>query len=119
MCIIVLAAVSGVPFSVVRTNTRERTTTIASKRLEELLEEVAECHLIDLLAFAVLDNHFHVLLRNRPDLKRKLTPSSVARRWLLLHPKRRDDKGKACEPTRRASDDPGLALGCKKVGVVW
>lgn len=69
--------------------------------LEELLEEATSCHVVDLISFAVLDNHFHVLLRNRPDLKRKLTPSAVARRWLLLHPKRRDDKGKACEPTRK------------------
>ena len=69
--------------------------------IEELLELAAACHIVDVLAFSVLDNHFHLVLRNRPDLKRKLTPVAVARRWLLLHPKRRDDQGRACEPTRK------------------
>jgi hypothetical protein len=69
--------------------------------LEELLELAASCYVVDLISFAVLDNHFHVLLRNRPDLKRTLTPRAVARRWLLLHPKRRDKHGKACEPTQK------------------
>lgn len=67
--------------------------------IEGLLEIAAAAYVIDILTFGILDNHFHVMLRNRPDLKKKLGPMAVARRWLLLHPIRRDENGKACEPT--------------------
>lgn len=69
--------------------------------IEDLLELAASCHVIDVLSFGIMDNHFHVMLRNRPDLEKKLSPTTVARRWLLLHPKRRDKNGKPCEPTRK------------------
>ena len=67
--------------------------------LEELLELAATYYVVDVLAFGILDNHFHVMLRQRPDLRKKLSATAVARRWLMLHPKRRDAKGNACEPT--------------------
>lgn len=67
--------------------------------IEELLEIAAQGFVIDILSFSVMDNHFHVMLGNRPDLRNKLSPMAVARRWLLLFPKRRDEHGLACEPT--------------------
>ncbi len=39
---------------------------------------------IDILDFAVVDNQFHVVLRNRPDLAGKLSPEDVMRRWFRL-----------------------------------
>jgi hypothetical protein len=36
--------------------------------LEERLRFLAGCFGIDVLAFAILSNHFHVILRNRPDM---------------------------------------------------
>ncbi|MEQ8790933.1 MAG: hypothetical protein RIC55_32015, partial [Pirellulaceae bacterium] len=36
--------------------------------LEERLRFLAGCFGIDLLGFAILSNHFHLILRNRPDV---------------------------------------------------
>ena len=69
--------------------------------VEDLFELVAECFKVDIVSFAVMDNHLHCILRNRPDLKKKLPPTAVARRWLLLHPKRRDEQGQPCEPNSK------------------
>jgi hypothetical protein len=39
---------------------------------------------IDILDFAIVDNEFYVVLRNRPDLVQAMSPEEVARRWLRL-----------------------------------
>src|SRR5262245_29487947 len=39
---------------------------------------------IECLDSAALDNHFHLILRNRPDLADQLTDWEVATRWLRL-----------------------------------
>ncbi|WP_218933004.1 hypothetical protein [Roseimaritima multifibrata] len=39
---------------------------------------------IDVLAYSVLSNHWHAILRNRPDLAAKLTPREIAIRWLSV-----------------------------------
>ncbi len=54
---------------------------------------------IDVLGFAVMSNHFHVIVRNRPDVVRDWSDTEVARRWWYLFPKRRDDHGKPRDPT--------------------
>jgi hypothetical protein len=54
---------------------------------------------IDLLSYAILDNHFHVLLRSRPDVVKQWSDTEVARRWLMLCPKRRDAQRRPLEPT--------------------
>jgi len=69
--------------------------------LQELLELAATHFVIDLLSFSIMSNHFHVILRNRPDRRDQLSPEEVARRWLMLHPKRRDDDGNAREPNAK------------------
>jgi hypothetical protein len=54
---------------------------------------------IDLGAYAVMDNHFHIIIENRIDLANKLTDEEVVFRWLLLHPTREAKKDKRVEPT--------------------
>src|SRR6516162_1622827 len=54
---------------------------------------------IDVLGFAVMSNHFHVIVRNRPDVVQGWSDTEVARRWWSLFPKRRDDHGNPREPT--------------------
>jgi hypothetical protein len=54
---------------------------------------------IDVLGFAVMSNHFHVVVRNRPDVVQGWSDTEVARRWWFLFPKRRDDDGNPREPT--------------------
>ena len=53
---------------------------------------------IDLLCQAILSNHFHLVLRSRPDVVAEWDNSEVARRWLMLCPERRDANGKPAEP---------------------
>ena len=63
-------------------------------RLTELLEIFA----IDCLAYAIMSNHIHLLLRNLPELVRSWTDEEVARRWRLLFPRRRKADGTPEEP---------------------
>lgn len=54
------------------------------------LLELIRIFTIEVLAFALMDNHQHSLLRTRPDLLSKLTDQAVLERWNLLYPKRRN-----------------------------
>ncbi len=53
---------------------------------------------IDLLCHAIMSNHFHLVLRSRPDVVALWDDSQVARRWLMLCPKRRDANRHPEEP---------------------
>ena len=66
--------------------------------IEEQLKQQARHFGIDLLGFAVLSNHFHLILRSRPDVVQTWNDTEVARRWLMLCPLRRDDDGSPAEP---------------------
>ena len=39
---------------------------------------------IDLLTFSILSNHYHLILRSRPDVVKLWTDEEVARRWMLI-----------------------------------
>ena len=54
---------------------------------------------VDVLGFAVMSNHLHVVLRNRPDVIQNWSDAEMARRWWNLFPKRRDREGHPQEPT--------------------
>jgi hypothetical protein len=54
---------------------------------------------IDLLCQAIMSNHFHLVLRSRPDVVAEWDDSEVARRWLMLCPLRRDERRQPLEPT--------------------
>ncbi|MDA1230918.1 MAG: hypothetical protein O2856_09100 [Planctomycetota bacterium] len=62
--------------------------------LDEQLIHQARHFGIDLLCQAILSNHFHLVLRSRPDVVAEWDDSEVARRWLMLCPERRDKDGK-------------------------
>ena len=53
-------------------------------QIERRLEALAGIFAIDVLDHAVLDNHFHAILRNRPDVVAQWSDEEVARRWLRL-----------------------------------
>ncbi len=53
---------------------------------------------IDVLAFAVMSNHLHIVLRNRPDVIAGWSDDEVARRWWRLFPLRRESDGSPAEP---------------------
>ncbi len=67
--------------------------------LDEQLIHQARHFGIDLLCQAILSNHFHLVLRSRPDVVAEWDDTEVARRWLMLCPERRDKNGKPEGPS--------------------
>lgn len=67
--------------------------------LEDRLQRFAAYFGIDLLCFSILSNHFHLLLRSRPDVVANWDDTEVARRWLMICPVRKDQQGNPLEPT--------------------
>jgi hypothetical protein len=53
---------------------------------------------IDILDYAILDNHVHVVLRNRPDIVASWTDEEVALRWWYVCPSRKNADGSVPEP---------------------
>ena len=66
--------------------------------IEQQLQRLAGCFGIDLLGFAILSNHFHLILRSRPDVVTAWDDTEVARRRLMLCPIRKEADGNAEEP---------------------
>ncbi len=61
------------------------------------LEELASIFAIDVLDHAVMDNHIHTILRNRPDVAKRWKRREVVRRWLRLSRKSLRLKGEPSE----------------------
>ncbi len=68
--------------------------------IESYLQQFAASFAIDLLGYAILSNHFHLILRSRPDVVATWSDQEVARRWLMLCPHHRKSEGTAMEPTQ-------------------
>lgn len=68
--------------------------------IEELLEHFSAWFAIDLLSYSILSNHYHLVLRSRPDIVKTWDDTTVARRWLMICPKRKKD-GKPREPNEK------------------
>jgi hypothetical protein len=67
--------------------------------IRDRMEFLASTFGIDCLTYTVLSNHLHVVLRNRPDVVKTWSDEEVARRWLTVFPKRRNEQGEPEEPT--------------------
>ncbi len=65
----------------------------------ELLDYYARFFGIDLLEYALLSNHFHLILRSRPDVVATWYDTEVAFRWLMICPVRRNADGSPAEPS--------------------
>jgi len=63
------------------------------------LQELAQIFAVDACVWAILSNHYHLIVRNRPDLVAQWSDEEVARRWWYLYPERRNDDGLPAEPT--------------------
>ena len=66
--------------------------------IEQQLQRLAANFGIDLLCFSILSNHFHLILRSRPDVVESWDDGEVARRWMMLCPVRKKSDGSAEEP---------------------
>ena len=62
------------------------------------LEALASVFGIDVLSYAIMSNHLHVILRNRPDVVQTWSDEEVAIRWLRVFPGKRIEEHLA-EPT--------------------
>ncbi|MFN7293008.1 MAG: transposase [Pirellula sp.] len=62
-------------------------------------EALASVFSIDILSYAILSNHLHVILRSRPDVLAKLSDEEVAIRWLRVFPGKRIEEQLA-EPSQ-------------------
>ena len=63
------------------------------------LEFLASVFGVEVMAFSVMSNHFHCVLRTRPDIVKEWSDDQVARRWWKLFPQRRDETGAPADPT--------------------
>lgn len=52
--------------------------------IRDRLEALAGIFAIDVLTFAILENHYHTVLRNRPAIAKDWTSEEVITRWLQL-----------------------------------
>jgi hypothetical protein len=89
---------SGVDFSFRREWIRRR------------MEALASVFGVDVLTYAILSNHIHLILRNRPDVVAAWSDEEAALRWLRVFPGRRLDEQLA-EPTE---NDVQMLAGNKK-----
>ncbi len=67
--------------------------------IEAEIRRAAGAFGIDLIAFCLMSNHLHLVLRSRPDLVESWDDTEVARRWLRLCPKRKHSDGSPKEPS--------------------
>ncbi len=67
--------------------------------IQDRLQELSASFGIDCLSFAVMVNHVHVILRNRPDVVAGWSDEQVARRWWQLFPLRKNKDKTAAVPT--------------------
>lgn len=67
--------------------------------IEQGLIQFAAAFGVDLLGFAILSSHFHLILRSRPDVVATWNDKEVARRWMMICPHRRSADGSPMPPT--------------------
>jgi len=70
--------------------------------IQNRLQELSGAFGLDVFAYAVMSNHLHVVVRNRPDVVADWSAKDVARRWLTIFPKQRQADG---SPVRPAAGD--------------
>ncbi len=72
--------------------------------IRDRLEFLASVFGIDCLTYTVMSTHIHLVLRSRPDVVATWSDEEVARRWLRLFPKRRNEDGSPAEPRQNEID---------------
>lgn len=83
--------------------------------IQHRLEELAATFGIDCLSFAVMVNHVHVVLRNRPDVVATWSDEEVARRWWQLFPLRKNKDKSPAVPTESELKQFMTPARCKQL----
>ncbi len=73
--------------------------------LQGRLESLASLFAVEICTFSVMSNHFHVVLRIRPDLAAAWTDEEVAYRWACVRAIYRKHKRTIPEPNRAHIDE--------------
>ena len=60
--------------------------------IEQRLLFLSTIFAVEIFAYAVMDNHFHVVAAFHPKVSARWTPEEIARRWLLLYPKKNSEE---------------------------
>jgi len=68
--------------------------------IQARLKDITAVFGIEVVTYAVMSNHLHVVLRTRPDVVEGWSAEETAERWLTLFPMDRDDEGLAKAPSR-------------------
>jgi hypothetical protein len=61
------------------------------------IRHMSQVFAVDVLAVAVMSNHLHLVVKNRPDRAKRWTPATLAERWAQVFP-RRDQSGQEVDP---------------------
>jgi putative transposase len=69
------------------------------ERLVERLRFQASIFAVEVIAYAVMSNHYHTIVRTRPDIAAAWSDWDVAARWLMLFSKRAYETGESLLPT--------------------
>jgi putative transposase len=69
--------------------------------LVDRLRYLAAIFAIEVCAYAAMENHYHAILRTRPDIVALWSDREVATRWLTLFPRHRDVTGIPIPPAER------------------
>jgi hypothetical protein len=82
--------------------------------IRQRIEKLASVFGVDVLSYAIMSNHLHVVLRNRPDVVETWSDRQVALRWLQIFPGKRIDE-QLGDPTTSdvdalSSDEPRIAI---------
>jgi REP element-mobilizing transposase RayT len=67
--------------------------------IRQRLEFLAGVMGIEVVGYAVMSNHFHCILRSRPDVVATWSDDVVAQKWWMLCPARKEADGSPAEPT--------------------
>jgi hypothetical protein len=71
------------------------------KWIRDRFEFLSSLFAIDCITFAILSNHFHVILRSRPDVVSAWSDTEVARRWLGLSHQPKNPGDSVPEPSQK------------------
>ena len=86
--------------------------------LVQRLQFLATVFAIEVCAYAVMENHYHTVLRTRPDIVALWSDWDVATRWLTLFPHHRDMSGTPIPPAevdiRALADRPDRIAQLRK-----
>jgi REP element-mobilizing transposase RayT len=66
--------------------------------IQDRLAFLAGQFAIDICSLAIMSNHVHLVVRNRPDIAGQWSDEEVARRWWNLFPGRKTEDDKPAEP---------------------